>query len=74
MSPLHNSTDPIEELFNRAASILLETWKETGFGHLEIDSERTKQNKIGVTIKGSTYYRFVFSEDDVERWISTTKS
>ncbi|MFB2894958.1 hypothetical protein ACE1CI_18790 [Aerosakkonemataceae cyanobacterium BLCC-F50] len=70
VSPSDSTSNPINELFDRFANILFETWKETGFGHLEIDSERIKHNKIGVTLKGSIHYRFVFSDEDVKRWTS----
>ncbi len=73
MSLPHSTPDSINELFDRIATILLETWKETGFGYLGIETERTKQNKIGVIVKGSTHYRFVFTDEEIEKWISKTK-
>ena len=62
------SPSEIPDVFARIAHILLETWTETGFGHLEIESERIKSDKIRVIVKGSTYYRFVLSDQDVETW------
>jgi hypothetical protein len=62
------SPSEIPDVFDRIAQILSETWTETGFGHLEIESERIKSDKIRVIVKGSTYYRFVLSEQDVKTW------
>jgi len=60
----------INDFFKRFESILLQTWKETGFGHLEIDSERIKQDKIQVILRGSTHYRYVISDEEVGKWLS----
>ena len=60
----------INDFFQRFESILLQTWKETGFGHLEIDSERIRQDKIQVIIRGSTHYRYVVSDEEVGKWPS----
>lgn len=71
-SPSTPSTSPdsatqIDQLLNQVRKILLETWSETGFGHLEIDSERIKQDKVAVILKGSTFYRYVICQEDVEQ-------
>ncbi|MFW6296366.1 MAG: hypothetical protein ACOC04_04165 [Halothece sp.] len=58
------------DLFQRCKHILLETWKETGFGHIEIESERISKDKIRVILRGSTHYRFVITQDEVEQWTS----
>ena len=62
-----DSATQIDQLLNQVRKILLETWSETGFGHLEIDSERIKQNKVAVILKGSTFYRYVIHQEDVEQ-------
>ncbi len=56
----------INKMLRRIESTLLQAWKETGFGHLEINLERNKQNKIAVTLKCSTSYRYVISDDEVD--------
>lgn len=61
--------EEMTELFGRIEEILLQTWQETGFGHLEVDSERIKNDKIRVTIRGSTHYRYVISDEEVEQWL-----
>ncbi len=70
MSPDASTPTTIDEFFNRFKDTLIQTWKETGFGHVEIDSERIKHDKIQVIIRGSTHYRYVISDKDVEQWIS----
>lgn len=62
------SDSSVDELFQSLEKILFQTWQETGFGHVEIDSERINQNKIRVIIRGSTHYRFVISNEDLEKW------
>lgn len=61
--------DPIDDFFNNLKKILSSTWNDTGFGHLEIDSEpvNNKQDKIRVLLRGSTHYCYVFSKDDWEK-------
>lgn len=65
MSDQDNSCNCINKMLSRIESTLLQAWKETGFGHLEINSERIQPNKIAVTLKGSTSYRYVISDDEV---------
>ncbi len=66
MSPDQDPTQPINDLLDQVRTILLQTWTETGFGHIEIDSERIKQDKVAVTLKGSTFYRYVIRQTDIE--------
>ncbi|MEA5517091.1 hypothetical protein [Nodularia sp. UHCC 0506] len=67
------SSDPnsIDEFFKRFESVLLQTWQDTGYGHLEIDSERINQDKIRVILRGSTHYRYVISDEDLKNRTST---
>ena len=67
MSTYQDASEPINELFEQVKTILLQTWTETGFGHIEIDSERIRQDKVAVTLKGSTYYRYVIRQTDIEQ-------
>lgn len=69
MSPPSDSPN-IDDFFKCLKKVLLQTWKETGFGHLEIDTERVNNSsdKIRVIIRNSPSYRFVFSNEEVERW------
>ena len=66
MSPAQDPAQPIDDLLNQVRTILLQTWTETGFGHIEIDSERIRQDKVAVTLKGSTFYRYVIRQTDIE--------
>lgn len=70
MSPDASTPTTIDQFFNRFKDTLIQTWKETGFGHVEIDSERIKHDKIQVILRGSTHYRYVISDKDVEQWAS----
>jgi len=60
----------IKNFFKQFEDLLLQTWQETGFGHLEVDSERINNDKIRVIIRGSTHYRYVIRENDVNQWLS----
>lgn len=64
--------NPINKVLNRVENILCETWAETGFGQVTIESEKAERGKgkIQVTVKGSTYYRYHISEEDVREWNS----
>jgi hypothetical protein len=58
----------IEEVLSRIESLLCQTWQETGFGALTIESERASDKKIRIVIKGSIHYRYIISDQDVSRW------
>jgi len=62
--------NPINQVFDKIEDILCETWEETGFGQVIIESERAEKGKgkIQVTVKGSTYYRYHISDADVQEW------
>ena len=64
--------NPINKVLNRVEKILSETWKETGFGQVTIESERAQKGKgkIQVTVKGSIYYRHHITDEDVKEWNS----
>lgn len=64
--------NPINKVLNQVEKILCETWTETGFGKVTIESERGERGKgkIQVTVKGSTYYRYHISEEDILNWHS----
>lgn len=64
--------NPINQVLSQVEKILSETWKETGFGKVTIESERAEKGKgkIQVTVKGSTFYRYHISEEDVREWNS----
>ena len=63
-----NPPTNINEIFARIESLLLETWQETGFGCLTIESDRPKDKKIRIIIKGGTHYRYVITDEEVRRW------
>lgn len=73
MSPLSNDNDPneIDQLLTQVMKILAGTWEETGFGRIEIQSERVRCDRIAVTVLGSTHYRYVISDEDVRRWVES---
>ena len=64
--------NPINKVLNQVEKILCETWAETGFGQVTIESERGEKGKgkIQVTVKGSTFYRHHISEEDLQKWNS----
>ena len=68
MSPPDHQMDSIHKLFARIHKILLTAWRETGYGQITIGSERINQNKIRVIIQGSTFYRFVLTDEEVRRF------
>lgn len=73
LSLMPESTEnPINQIFGKIEDFLYETWQETGFGKISIESERAEKGKgkIQVTVKGSTYYRYYISEGDVKEWNS----
>jgi hypothetical protein len=74
MSTSNSSTAEINSLLQRIQTILLQTWQETGFGHIEVDSERINSDKIRVIIRGSTHYRYVISDSEVQQWRSSLTS
>ncbi|MEQ9482493.1 hypothetical protein [Coleofasciculus sp. F4-SAH-05] len=63
----HSTTPNIDELLQRLETILLQAWSETGFGHIEVSSERFKEDKIRVVLQGSTHYRYVITNQEVEQ-------
>ncbi|MEG4497846.1 hypothetical protein QUB05_17755 [Microcoleus sp. F10-C6] len=67
-----NRENQINKVLNRVEKILCETWAETGFGKVTIESEKAERGKgkIHVTVKGSTFYRYHISEEDVREWNS----
>ncbi|MFB2970230.1 hypothetical protein ACE1CD_14745 [Aerosakkonema sp. BLCC-F183] len=68
LSEFDNPTIKINEILDRIESLLLETWQETGFGCLTIESDRPKDKKIRIIIKGGTHYRYVITDEEVRRW------
>ncbi|MEG4810479.1 hypothetical protein QUA82_21700 [Microcoleus sp. F8-D3] len=64
--------NPINQVFDKIEDILSETGEETGFGEVTIESEREKKSLIRVTVKGSTHYRYLIADEDVEEWKSRT--
>jgi hypothetical protein len=63
-----SQANEVDKMVTRLLVILLSCWHETGFGHVEIKSERIKRDLIAVTIMGSTHYRFVISKEDLRNW------
>jgi 6-phosphofructokinase len=63
-----SDANEVDKIVTRLLVILLDCWRETGFGHIEIKSERIKRDRIAVTIMGSTHYRFVISKEELQNW------
>ncbi|MDZ7960586.1 MAG: hypothetical protein RMY34_22340 [Aulosira sp. DedQUE10] len=63
-----SQANEVDRMVTRLLVILLSCWHETGFGHIEIKSERIKRDLIAVTIMGSTHYRYVISKEDLQNW------
>lgn len=71
MSPeFDNTPTNINEILARIESLLVQTWQETGFGCLTIESDRPKDKKIRIIIKGGTHYRYVITDEELGRWIA----
>lgn len=68
LSEFDNTPTKINEILDRIESLLLETWQETGFGCLTIESDRPKDKKIRIIIKAGTHYRYVITDEEVRRW------
>lgn len=58
-------SDRIDDICNKIQVILMKTWEETGFGHLEVESKKISQDKIQVVIKSGIFYKYVISLEDV---------
>jgi len=65
--PPHSQAVSINEIFAQLTSILIDTWVETGYGQLVIDSQRINQNKILVVIRGATHYRYIISDEEIKQ-------
>ncbi|HAG79804.1 MAG TPA: hypothetical protein DCL61_01255 [Cyanobacteria bacterium UBA12227] len=63
----NSTTGSIDDFFQRFEKIMLQAWSETGFGHIEVNSERFREDKIRVIIRGSTSYCYVITNEEVEK-------
>ncbi|EHC08719.1 hypothetical protein [Fischerella thermalis] len=63
-----NELNEVDKLLVQLLVILIGSWQETGFGRIEIQSEKIKHDRIAVTILGSTHYRYVISDEDLKKW------
>ncbi|MEH2074876.1 MAG: hypothetical protein V7K57_10865 [Nostoc sp.] len=68
-----SEANEVDRIVTRLLVILLTCWHETGFGHIEIKSERIKRGQIVVTIMGSTHYRYVINNEDLQNWLMDEK-
>ncbi|MEH1795120.1 MULTISPECIES: hypothetical protein [unclassified Nostoc] len=68
-----SEANEVDRIVTRLLVILLTCWHETGFGHIEIKSERIKRGQIVVTIMGSTHYRYVINNEDLQKWLMDEK-
>ena len=74
VSQFDSTPTTINEIFARIESLLLQTWQETGFGCLTVESDRPKDKKIRIIIKGGTHYRYVITDEEVKRWVANKSS
>lgn len=58
------------EFVNQLENLLLQIWQETGYGHLIVNSQRSRKDKISLTLQGAPSYRFFLPEDQVKYWTS----
>jgi hypothetical protein len=71
MSRKPESTETsISSLFAKIESLLVQTWQETGYGSLTIESEKISHKKIQVIIRGSTHYRYIISPEGINERVS----
>lgn len=68
-----SEANEVDRIVTRLLVILVTCWHETGFGHIEVKSERIKHGQIAVTIMGSTHYRYVINNDDLQNWLMNQK-
>ncbi|BAY19978.1 hypothetical protein NIES21_58480 (plasmid) [Anabaenopsis circularis NIES-21] len=68
-----SEANEVDRILTRLLVILITCWHETGFGHVEVKSERIKRGQIAVTIMGSTHYRYVINNDDLQNWLMNEK-
>ena len=64
MTPPHH-LNSVSEVIQQIRHLLLSAWCETGYGQIIVDSERINQKRICVTVRGSTHYRFVVSNEEI---------
>lgn len=58
-------SDHIDDVFKKVQAILIETWQETGFGHLEVESKKISEDKVRVIIKCGIFYKHIIDLEDV---------
>jgi hypothetical protein len=63
-----SEANEVDRIVTRLLVILLTCWHDTGFGHIQVKSERIKRGQIVVTIMGSTHYRYVINNEDLQNW------
>ncbi|MCL6750249.1 hypothetical protein KBT16_04345 [Nostoc sp. CCCryo 231-06] len=68
-----SEANEVDRIVTQLLVILLTCWHETGFGHIEVKSERIKRGQIVVTIMGSTHYRYVINNEDLQNWLMDEK-
>lgn len=66
-----NTENSIPQVFAQIQNLVCQGWQETGFGSLVIESERINCKKIRIVIRGSTHYKYVISDEEVEQWVKT---
>ena len=53
--------DDTAVVMKRIQDLLMQTWSETGFGSLVVDSERINGDKIRVIVRGGVFYRYIIA-------------
>ncbi len=57
----------VERLFQKLQALLLQTWQDTGYGKIEVESTRIGDTKIRVVLKAGTYYCYTLRQEEVGR-------
>jgi hypothetical protein len=59
----------VQRVIAQIEALLLQTWSDTGFGQLEIESERINGHRV--ILRHGTHYRYVLTEADVQARLRT---
>lgn len=65
-------TSPYVSIYDLLAHVedtLFQIWKETGFGHIELDSSKIGQDATQVIFRSSTHHYYTFRNQDVSQLV-----
>lgn len=67
MSLSHYSPSLIPEVLTQVERALIQTWTETGCGHLALSSQRLSHQQALLTLQGATHYHYVLQEAEIRQ-------